>query len=216
VTGPGPAEIAYRPGVYYAFKDINQANIRLGHLSLNDRSPDRYAFKVLNYALGNSFTSRITKQVRTTAGLAYSAGSWLSQGRWGGAFFAYCQTEAGHTVAAVRMIRNIIAEVQRDGITVEEMNLAKEAIINSFVFKATTPQQIVNARAGLEVDGFPPDQLQQDLAGYRAVTIEDCLRVAARYLHPEEMVILIVGNRETFDESLDALGPVTEIPLDTP
>ena len=211
---PAEAEIAYEPGVYYAFKDINQANIRLGHLSLTDRNPDRYAFEVVNFALGNGFTSRITKQVRTTAGLAYSAGTWLSQRRYGSAFFGYCQTEAGNMSAATRMILDIIEGVRVDGITDEEMKLAKESIVNSFVFNATTPRQIVNAQAGLEVDGFPAEQLQRDLEAYRAVTLEDCRRVAARYLHPDQMVIVVVGNAELFDAPAGEFGPVTEISLE--
>ncbi len=210
------ATMQYKPGVYYVARDINQANIRMGHLGLSDKDPDRFALEVLNFALGGGgFTSRLMAQVRTTSGLAYSVGSYILNRPETGVFFALCQTKADAMGQATKMILDIINQVKGNGITPEELDMAKESIINSFVFNYATPDQIVDAKALLELTGFPPDQLKKDLEAYQAVTLDDCRRVAAKYLDPAKMAIIVVGNKDTFDKPLDTFGPVTEVPLDT-
>jgi zinc protease len=209
------ATAQFKPGVYYAEKDINQANIRMGHLGITDKNPDRYALDVFNFILGGGgFTSRLTREVRTTAGLAYSVGSYFFHRPSTGSFFAFCQTKAEAMSQATGLMLSIINKAKDSGITQEEMDLAKESIINGFVFNYTTPDQIVNAKASLELNGFPPDQLKKDLEAYQAVTIDDCRRVAAKYLDPENMVIVITGNKTLFDKPLETFGPVTNISME--
>lgn len=115
---------------------------------------------------------------------------------------------------AVQMMLDIIQGVKDSGITQEEMDMAKESIINSFVFNYATPDQIVNAKAMLELSGFPSEQMTKDLEAYKAVTLSDCGRVAGKYLDPKNMVITIVGNKEQFDKPMDMFGPITEVPME--
>ncbi|HOP08144.1 MAG TPA: pitrilysin family protein [candidate division Zixibacteria bacterium] len=205
----------FTPGVYYAEKDINQANIRFGHRCLDDHNPDRFAFDVMNFALGGSgFTSRLTREVRTTQGLAYSVGSYLNNRPLGGVFFGYCQTRADQLSQALNSMLEIIRQVRDSGITQEELSLAKESIINNFVFNFVTPSQIVNAQAELEFDGFPVDQLSRDLEAYREVTREDCNRVAREYLQPDHVAIVVVGQRTMFDKPLEQFGKVIVVPME--
>ncbi len=205
----------FKPGVYYAERDINQAQLRLGQLCLDSHDPDRFAMEVLNFAMGGGgFTSRIMQEVRTNAGLAYSVGTYLFNRPLTGTLFAYCQTKAETMAQALTRIMDIIKEVKSDGITEDEMNMAKESIINSFVFNYDKPDEIVNAGALQELQGFPPDQLEKDLAAYRAVTIGDCDRVAKQYLDPDNMVIVITGNEKMFDQPPGTFGPVTRVSME--
>jgi predicted Zn-dependent peptidase len=209
------AQAEYVPGVYYAEKDISQANIRFGHLGLDNRHPDRYAFQVMNFAMGGGgFSSRLTKQVRTTAGLAYTVGSYQYTRPANGAFFGYCLTRADNMSLAAQMMLDIIADVKANGITAEELEIAKESIINSYVFDYDSPGELVRAYANLELMGFPPDQLQQNLAGLKAVTLEDCNRVAAEYLDLDNIVMVVAGNKEMFDKPLETFGPVTAVSME--
>ncbi len=210
-----PASQQYQPGVYYAEKDINQANIRLGTLGLDDKNPDRFAVEVMNFALGGGgFTSRLTGEVRTGAGLAYSVGSYESFKPLGGTFFVYCLTKGETMSKAVNMMLDIIAEVKANGITKEEMDLAKESIVNSYIFNYDTPGELVAATAALQLRGFPADQLQKDIESYKAVTLEDCRRVAAKYLDTSNIALVITGNKELFDAPLGDFGPVTEVSME--
>jgi predicted Zn-dependent peptidase len=209
------AEQRYAPGVYYVRKDINQANIRMGHLCIDDKNPDRHALEVLNFALGGGgFSSRLTGQIRTAAGLAYSVGSYLFARPSNGNLFAYCQTRADAMSQATKMMIDIFKQVKDSGIAQAELDLAKESIVNNFVFNYATSDQIVNAKAMLELTGFPPDQMKKDMEAYQAVTLDDCRRVAAKYLQPDNMVIVITGNKELFDGPMDSFGTVTEVDLE--
>ena len=213
---PPMAEMQYQPGVYYAFKDINQAHIRFGHLSMDTKNPDRYAMEIMNFALGSGgFSSRLAKQVRTTAGLAYGVGSYDYQRPLMGTFFGYCLTRADAMGQAAQMMIDIINDVRQNGINTDEMELARDAIINSYVFNYDTPARIVTAKANLEYFGFPLDQMKKDIEGYKAVKLEDCNRVAKKYLDLSKDAIIFVGNKELFDKPLDTFGPVTEINLET-
>jgi predicted Zn-dependent peptidase len=216
IQTPAMATMQYMPGVYYVERDINQANIRLGHLGMDIKNPDRYAVDVMNFILGSGgFVSRMANQVRTTAGLAYSVGTYTYNRPLMGTFFAYCMTRADAMAQATRMILDIINEVKENGITTEEMDLAKESIINNFVFNYDTPGKIVSAQAYFEFYHFPPDQLEKDVEALQAVTLEDCTRVAKEYLSPDKLAIVIVGNKELFDQSPNTFGPVTEVSLET-
>jgi zinc protease len=212
---PPMATARFRPGVYYAKKDINQAQIRLGSLCMDSKNPDRYAMDIMNFALGGGdFNSRLTKQVRTTAGLAYSVGSYAYNRPYMGSFFSFCLTKADAMGMALNMMLDIIRDVKEHGITQEEMELAQESTINSFVFNYDTPQKIASAAAYYELHGFPADQLEKDLEGYRAVTLQDCDRVAAAYLNTDSIAIVIVGNAALFDEPLDTWGPVDTVSME--
>lgn len=216
IEEPSHATMQYKPGVYYAEKDINQANIRLGHLSIDDKNPDRYALEVTNFALGGGgFSSRLTGQVRTTAGLAYSVGSYEYIRPFGGCFFGYCLTRAETMSQAVSMMIAIIDTVQQKGITREEMDLAKESILNSYIFDYDTPGELVAAKALLELRGYPSDQLQKNLEGYKSVTLADCNRVAREYLKTSDLAIVVTGNKELFDKPLETFGAVTAVSMDT-
>jgi len=211
-----PAAGSFTPGIYYAEKDINQANIRLGHLGLDDKHPDRFAMEVMNFALGGGgFSSRMTSQIRTTAGLAYSVGTIQATFPHRGLFFGYCLTRADAMSEAVRMMLEIIEDVRSNGIREEEMELAKDSILNSYVFDYDTPGELVSARAQLELSGFPPDQLQRTLEAYKAVTLEDCNRVAREHLDPDHLAIVITGDRTQFDHPPETLGPVTAVSMET-
>jgi len=209
------AQTTYKAGVYYVAKDINQANIRFGNLLMTDDNPDHYAFEIMNFALGGGgFSSRMTSQVRTTAGLAYSVGSYPVFRPLMGVFFAYCQTKAESMSEALRMMLDVIDNVRENGITPEEMELAKESTINSYIFGFDTPSKLVNAYATNALRGFPEDKIKTDLEKYRAVDLEKCNQVAKYYLNTENIVIVVTGNQELFDKPLKTFGPVTDVSLE--
>ncbi len=216
IENPAPAQQTYKPGLYYAEKNINQANFRFGFLCMTDKNPDRFAFEVMNFALGGGgFSSRLMQQVRTAAGLAYSVGSYFYARPLGGTLFGYCLTKADQLSQSLKMMMAIITEVKENGITKDEMELAKESIINGYVFSYDTPSGLVNAIAMLELGGFPSDQLQKDLEQYQAVTLEKCNEVAKKYLDLDKIALVIVGSEKEFDAPLDSLSKaVFKVPME--
>jgi len=207
-----------KPGVYLVEKDLNQSNIRFGELGVNEHSPDRFAISIMNYILGGgSFTSRMTTEVRSNMGLAYSVGSRFSTGSPDlGSFFAYCQTKTETTHKAIAEMVHQINTMRESEVTDYELKSAKDSYINSFVFQFTDPASIVSRLMNLEYDGMPSDYYETYLDNVRKVTKQDVLAAAKKYLHPDKMTFLVVGKSEGFEAPLDEFGDVRMLDVEDP
>lgn len=202
--------------VLLARKQVNQSVIRMGHLGLEKNNPDQYAVRVMDYILGGGFTSRLTQEIRSNQGLAYSAGSRFDIGRrFPGIFMALTETKSGSTVKAITLMNEIIAGMTREKVSEEELALAKESIINSFIFGFARADFIVTQQARLDYYEFPDGYLENFRDNIARVTADDVLRVAKKYLHPEAMTVMVVGDDSKFDQPLATVGAVREIELET-
>jgi predicted Zn-dependent peptidase len=92
-----------------------------------------------------------------------------------------------------------------------QLKQAKESLINSFIFSYTSSAQMVAQTMSLEYDHLPPDFLAHYPSHIEKITLEDVKRAARNYLHPEQSIVLVVGNGEAIDKSLARFGPVREI-----
>ncbi|MBI1920315.1 MAG: insulinase family protein [Geobacter sp.] len=204
-----------RPGVYLAKKDIPQSVIRMGHVGVDKDNPDVYAIRVMDYILGGGFTSRLVLEVRTNQGLAYNVDGYFDIGRrFAGIYKAETETKSESTVKAAGLMRDIIAGMMKEQVTEQELALAKDSIINSFIFGFANTASVVSQRARLEYYGYKPGYLENFRDNIAKVTREDVLRVAKRYLHPEALTIVVVGDPAKFDKPLVSLGEVREIKLE--
>lgn len=202
--------------VLLAKKQVSQSVIRMGHLGLEKNNPDQYAVRVMDYILGGGFTSRLTQEIRSNQGLAYHAGSRFDIGRrFPGTFVAETETKSGSTVKAITLMSDIIAGMTKELVSEEELKQAKESIINSFIFGFARADYIVTQQARLDYYDFPQGYLENFRDNIAKVSREDVLRVARKYLHPEAMTIMVVGDDSKFDQPLSTVGTVREIKLET-
>lgn len=202
--------------VLYGKKSVNQTVIRMGHLGLSKDSPDIYAVRLMDYILGGSFTSRLTTEIRTNQGLAYNVGSHFDIGRrFTGSFIAETETKAESTVKAINLMKDIITTLTKEPVSDDELNSAREYMINSFMFGFTSPASIVNQRARLEYYGYPAGYLEQYRDNIARVTKTDILNAARKYLHPEAFKLVVIGDAAKFDQPLSKLGIVRELDLKT-
>ena len=200
--------------ILYGKKDVNQTVIRMGHLGLTKDSPDIYAVRLLDYILGGSFTSRLTMEIRTNQGLAYSVGSHFDIGRrFTGSFIAETETKAESTGKAINLMNKIITDLTREQVTDAELYAAQEYMINSFMFGFTSPSSIVSQRARLEYYGYPDGYLEQYRDNIAKVTKKDILEAAQKYLHPDAFKLVIIGDAAKFDLPLTSRGSVRELDL---
>jgi predicted Zn-dependent peptidase len=207
-----------RTGVYLIDKDLTQSNIRFGHLGIDEYNPDRFPIAIMNYILGGgSFTSRMTTEVRSNMGLAYSVGCGYQTSRRDlGTFYAYCQTKTETTHKAISEMVRQIRLIREEKVTEYELNSAKDSFINRFVFRFTNPSSIVAQLMHLEYEGLPRDFYETYLDNVRDVTKDEVLRVAKEYLKPDKMTFLVVGKIDGFDAPLDEFGEITNIELTEP
>lgn len=96
------------------------------------------------------------------------------------------------------------------------MTKAKEAILNSFVFRFDSREKVLNERLSYEFYGYPADSLERYQAGIERVTQEDVARVAQKYVHKDRLAVLVVGKAADFDRPLSTYGPVTTIDVTIP
>lgn len=210
---PQPAA-EFKQEILFARRDVGQSVIRMGHLGLTKDSPDLYAIRILDYILGGSFTSRLTMEIRTNRGLAYNVESHFDIGRrFTGAFIAETETKAESTATTIALMEEIIGTMAREEVSDQELKLAKEYIVNSFMFGFTSPAIVVTQRARLEFFGYPDNYLETYRDNIARVTKQDVLTAARKYLRPAAFKIVVVGEQARFDKPLTTFGSVRELDL---
>jgi zinc protease len=218
---PPPAvNAAVRPGVYYVSKeDVTQASIAAVHpATLLRRDPDFYAVEVMNKILSGGFSGRLMNNIRSKAGLAYGVGGGLAPG-WDRPqlFNAFMGTKSPTTIQSIDLLKQEISNLQTKPFTAEELQQAKDNILNAFVFTVDSKGKVLNQRQQLEFYGYPADYWQKYQKGIESVTAADVERVARKYVHPDQLAVLVVGNQKDFEKPLaTAYGSVTPIDVTIP
>ena len=207
-----------QPGYYFVSKeDVNQSNIRMVALGTTRDNPDYYAISVFNEAFGGGFSSRLFNDIRTKRGLAYGVGGGVGT-NFGhqGILQIAMSTKSESTVDAIQALDEDIDDLSKKPITEEEIKNAKDAILNAFVFRLDSPDKILGERMVYEYYGYPPDWLDKYQDEVKKVTAADVSRVAAKYLHKDQLARLVVGNLKEFGKPLSSLGAVKEIDITIP
>lgn len=214
--------VSYRkdpaPGVYYVEKnDVPQSAILMGGLGIDNRSPDYYAIEVMNKVMAGSFSSRLFSSIRTGKGLTYTVygavgGEWDHPGTT--RLFMNTKTQStGEGIAALlEQAKNMVTQPPTDA----EVAKTKQAILSSFVFEHDSKRKILEQEIFYEYYGYPLDWLARYRSGIEAVTAQQVRAVAAKYLHPEQFAIVVVGPSQGLDKPLATFGPVTPIDITIP
>ncbi|BAY44647.1 processing proteinase [Scytonema sp. HK-05] len=185
---------------------LTQSSVLIGHLGGQFNSPDYPALDVLNGVL-NGFGGRLFNEVRSRQGLAYSVyGSWSPRHDYPGMFVAGGQTRSDATVQFVKALQTEIKRIQAQPVTAQELAFAKESTLNSFVFNFEDPGQTLSRLMRYEYYGYPSDFLFRYQRAVQATTAADVQRVARKYLKPENLVTLVVGNQAAINPPLTQLA----------
>lgn len=200
-----------RPLVNVIKKEINQSNIMIGHLGIRRNNPDYQAIQIMNEIL--SF-QRLFFQIRTEKGWAYQVGSRFTLEPDLGTFYGIMKTKVNSTHEAITLMQKIFRDIREAPVTDKELQTAKDSFLNSFVFEFESPSQIVNKQAQLEFYNYPKDYLETFTSKIRAVTKEDVQQVAKKYILPDELIIMVVGDPAHFDSPLSSFGPINEISVE--
>ena len=206
------------PGFYQVEKtDVNQSNIQMVALGITRKNPDYFATSVFNEAFGGGFSSRLFGDIRTTTGLAYGVGGGVGAG-WDhlGMLRIAMSTKSQTTIESIHALDEEITGLAKRPIDDEEIKRAKDAILNSFVFRFDSPEKVLQEKMAYEFYGYPLDFLENFQREIEKVTKEDVARVAAKYIHRDQMSVLVVGNVKEFDKPLSSIGPVHTIDTTIP
>lgn len=189
--------------------DLTQSQIRFGHLGIPPAHPDFCAFEVMNYILGGGgFSSRLMQRIRVDLGLTYGIRSSLDLRRKGGAFTVATFTPTATTFGCVEESLAILKSFQARGASKEEREEAGQFLRGSYPMKFETLSQIAQRILQTELHGLGMEFLRNYPEKISAVGEADILRCAQRHLHPEDLVLVIVGRAEAFRREFERLGPV--------
>jgi zinc protease len=207
-----------KPGYYQVDKtDVNQSNIQMVAPGITRDNPDYYAVSVFNEAFGGGFSSRLFSDIRTSKGLAYHVGGGVGAD-WDhrGILRLSMSTKSSTTIESIQALDEEITSLPTRPIDDEEIKRAKDAILNSFVFRFDSPEKVLQEKMSYEFYGYPLDFLETFQKKIEEVTKDDVARVAAKYLHKDQMAVLVVGNVKEFDKPLSTLGAVTKLDISIP
>jgi zinc protease len=196
------------PGVFLATKeDVTQTFFQVGHLSGELIDKDYPALEVASQILGGGFSSRLFKLIRTKLGYAYNVGAdWGANYDHPGIFRISGSTQSAHTVDTLKAVRQEVDRIREAPVTDQELQTAKDTILNGFVFNFDRPSKTLNRLMVYEYFGYPKDFVFQYQKAIAAVTKADVLRVAKEHLRPQDLTIVAVGNPQAFQQPLADLG----------
>ncbi|MGA3133146.1 MAG: pitrilysin family protein [Terracidiphilus sp.] len=205
-----------KPGAYFIDKeDVNQSNVQIVALGIDRHNPDVPAIVIMDEILSGGFGSRLFQKVRTELGLAYAVGGGFDLPYdHPGTFRVEVLTKSVSTIDATKAAIAEIAGLNTHPFTEVELQRAKDDILNSFLFRYDTREKILAESERLEFYGYPADYLETYRAGLEKVTLEDVSTVAKKYIHPEKLAVLVVGNGPEIKPPVSDLGMGTPQPID--
>jgi predicted Zn-dependent peptidase len=216
------------PGIYVVDKEeVNQGRVSIGHKSVMRGTPDEFPLFVMNAILGGSgFQSRLTGKVRSDEGLAYSVGSRYQQGvYYRGDFRCYFQSKSNACAYATKLVLDEIERLRREKVGQEELDNTLSLFAEFFPQRFPSKMAVLSTYLDDEYTGRDPGYWQTYVENLKSVTTEDVLRMAKKYLHRDQLVILVVGETGALleggydkapDLRFDQIGQVTKLPLRDP
>ena len=186
--------------------DAPQSELRVGHRGLARPHPDYFPVVVMNALLGGLFSSRINLNLRERNAFTYGAHSGFDWRRGAGPFVVSTAVKTEVTAAATNEILKEIDTLRAEIVSEEELSLATAYLDGVFPIRYETTSSVASAIASATVFGLADDYFTTYRAKVRAVTAADVRRAAETYLHPDELLILAVGDAEAVREPMAALG----------
>jgi zinc protease len=205
----------WQPGIFGVDKKGPQSTILLGHFGDKRFNPDKFALILMNYMLGGDiFSSRLGEEVRSSRGLAYSVFSHFGLETDYGLFYAVAETQTPATGEVIELIQKEIGHFHDgSGFSEASLRFAKEAIINQMTGEWEPPFNFVKERARLGFYGYPENYLEVYRQYLKAVTLAQVKEAAHRYLYPDRLKILVVGDLGKVDGQLKKWGEMKRISL---
>ncbi|MGV1086991.1 MAG: M16 family metallopeptidase [Mycobacterium sp.] len=178
----GAGRAAGQPGLILINRDSEQTHMSLGVRIPGRHWPHRWALSVLNMALGGGLSSRLFQQIRETRGLAYSVYSAIDAFSDSGAFSVYAGCLPERFDEVVRLTREVLDGVARDGITADEFRIAKGSLRGGLVLGLEDSASRMNRIGRSELNYGEFRSIAETLRNIEDVTLEEVNAVAHKVL----------------------------------
>lgn len=185
------------PGIAVVPFDAPQSTVIFGHDGPLRDDPDFIPAFVMNHILGGGgFSSRLTTEVREKRGLAYSTYAYLAPLDRAGLYLGGVGTANARVAESLDVIRAEWRRMAEQGVTGAELEAAKRYLTGAWPLRFDSNAKIAGVLVDLQRDGFGPEYVVERNALVEAVTVEDVARAARRWLKPEALRFVVVGQPE--------------------
>lgn len=184
-----------------------QSSLRVGLPALPRKHPDYYKARVMNEILGGSFR-RLSLNLREQKGWTYGANSRFSPYKVPGPWQVSGEFVADRTADSVNEILSEIEKLRSEEVPAAELQEAKDALSRAFPASFATMRQVASQMAGLHLYNLPPNELETFQKKIEAVTAQDVKDMARKYLRPEKLTIVVVGDQAGNQAALSKIAPV--------
>ena len=200
---PRPSRTLYlvdKPGA-------DQSVIFAGQLIPPRATPDDLAIATMNDVLGGKFTARLNMNLREDKHWSYGAYSFAYDARGQRPLLAYAPVQSDKTAEAITEIRNEIAGiVGKRPATPEEVALVKRTNTLSLPGQWETGGAVLGSISEIVEFGLPDDYWNNYAAAIRGLTPDQVNKAASDYLQPDDLVLVVVGDRKVIEPGLKGLG----------
>jgi len=195
-----------KPSVYfYDVPDAKQSVLMIGYPALAVTHRDFYPADVMNYRLGDGFTSRLTQELREAKGYTYSIRSRFSGTTNQGMFSISTNVRTNITYEAMSLIREILSNYG-PSFSEEDLEITKSSLIKSNAWAFETLGEKLFMLTDMSSYGFQNDYVTQREQIVNNMTIDEIRRLATDYINPDKMYYLVVGDANTQLPRLRGLG----------
>ena len=192
-----------------------QSEIRVGHIGVPRSCEDYFPLSVMNAIFGGVFNSRINLNLRERHGYTYGARSQFAFRRQAGPFVVAAPVRNEVTRESVNEMLNEMRLIRTGDIETRELEDTKSYLMGVFPATVQTASDIASRLVDMELYGLPEDYFDRYRENIAAVTKEDVEHVARKYLDPDRVLIVIVGNAKEIREPLGSLGmPIHDLDID--
>lgn len=194
-------------------QDSAQSEIRIGHISKSRNSEDFYPTRLMNTILGGQFSSRINLNLREQKGFTYGAYSSFNYFQKAGYFDVSTAVDIQNTAEAVSEILTELNSI-RVNILEKEIDFAKSYLIKQFPSRFETYIQVARNIVPLIVHSLPLNYYQNYTDNLKHVTEDEIYKAALNNIYPEELIVLIVGDKEIIEPQLKTIANENLFELD--
>lgn len=203
-----------KPGVYFIdIPGAKQSQIFVGHLGPNYTDPNYYKAVVINHRLGGDFNGILNMILREQKSFTYGAFSNFDGNTFAGQFRAYSAVQSNSTFESAQIMRDEIKKYI-EKISEEDLDHVKSSLLKSNAGKYETLTQLKTMLQPVVLYDLPLDYIKQREAIVQQMTPEKHAKISQKFIRPDQLIYLIVGDKATQFDKLKDLGLGDPILLD--
>jgi predicted Zn-dependent peptidase len=185
-----------------------QSNLKIGHIGIARNNPDFIAVTVMNTILGGFFGSRINLNLREKHGFTYGARSSFIPRIFPGDFSVDTDVRNEVTDSSVKLITEELRRITEKEVSDDELQTVKNYLTGLFPLQLETANAVATRVINLKLYDLPKDYYNTYISNINKITKKDILEAARKYIHPEELYIIVSGNSIEIKGKLSKIEPV--------